>query len=132
MNEPFDPIEPGATPPRSAPPTERDPSLVAPAPPSQGLATASMITGIVSLVIWLPGCLCAPALLGMPILGAIALTLGLVDWGAASRAGQPKRGMATAGVVCGAVAIALFVLMLGVGVAAMLIDQGVFDVSVGP
>lgn len=66
-----------------------------PATPGKGLAIAGMILGIISL-------LCFPAVTG---------TLGII-FGAVAKSKGCKSGMATAGIVCGVIGIALWLLML--------------------
>ena len=68
---------------------------VKPATPGKGLAIAAMVTGILSF-------LCFPYVFGI---------LGIVFGGVAKSKGC-KSGMATAGIACGAVGIALWLLML--------------------
>ena len=63
--------------------------------PGKGLAIASMILGIISL-------LCFPAITG---------TLGIIFGGIAKSKGCTS-GMATAGIVCGVIGVALWLLML--------------------
>ena len=68
---------------------------VAPKTPGLGLAIASMVLGIISL-------LCFPYITGVlaVIFGAVAKNKGC------------RSGMATAGIVCGIVGVALWVVML--------------------
>lgn len=62
--------------------------------PAQGLATASMVLGILSFLI-------------MPlILGIVAICLGC-----SAKSKGNRSGMATAGIVCGSIALALIVLV---------------------
>ena len=63
--------------------------------PGKGLAIAGMILGIVSF-------LCFPAVTG---------TLGII-FGAVAKSKGSTSGMATAGIVCGAIGIGLWLLML--------------------
>lgn len=82
-----------------AAPAQAQPTYTAPAAdaamPGKGLAIASMILGIVSL-------LCFPAITG---------TLGIILGGVAKSKGCTS-GMATAGIVCGVIGVALWLLML--------------------
>lgn len=98
-----------------------------PAPAQQqnnGIALAAMILGILSLLglIFL-----FPAL----ILGLIALILGFVGVRKANTIVGPgaRKGMAITGIVTGAIALILSVLMLifGFSVAKQLMDDGVFE-----
>lgn len=71
-------------------------------PSSQGMGTASMVLGIVSLVLfWCWFLAIIPALVGL-VLGLVALSR--IKSGAASDQG---RGMAVAGVVCSGIALAI-------------------------
>ncbi len=67
----------------------------APAQPGKGLAIASLVLGIISF-------LCFPAITG---------TLGIIFGGVAKSKGF-KGGMATAGIVCGVIGVALWLIML--------------------
>ena len=82
------PYQPQNAKPYGAPP-------VAPAQPGKGLAIAGMVLGIISL-------LCFPYITGVlaVIFGAVAKNKGC------------KSGMATAGIVCGIIGVALWLLML--------------------
>ena len=87
---------------KAAPAPEAKPAVkatpapeVKPATPGKGLAIAAMVTGILSF-------LCFPYVFGV---------LGIVFGGVAKSKGC-KSGMATAGIACGAVGIALWLLML--------------------
>lgn len=64
---------------------------------SNGMAIASMVCGIVGLVL---AC-CISGWIGL-ILGIVALVLGILH-----NKNNGKSGMATAGIVCGIIAIAL-------------------------
>lgn len=70
-------------------------NAAAPKTPGLGLAIASMVLGIISL-------LCFPYITGVlaVIFGAVAKNKGC------------KSGMATAGIVCGIIGVALWLLML--------------------
>ena len=69
------------------------------------MAIASMVLGIVSLVLFCIWWLAIPCAI-------LAVILGVVARGKASRGEAEGRGMATAGIICGAVAIMLAVLLL--------------------
>lgn len=91
---------------------------------SNGMAIAALVLGILSLLGLL---LVFPGL----ILGVIALILGIVGVRKANNIAGPgaRKGMAIAGLVMGAIATILSVLMLifGVSVAKQMIDDGVFE-----
>ena len=72
-----------------------------------GLAVASMATGVggLSLIVL--------ALLGVPILGWLALAAcicGIIFGAMAKKRGTSKRGMATAGLICGIIGCAIFLI----------------------
>ena len=92
---------PGYPPPPGYPPT------YPPRPRTNGMATASMILGIASLV--LAGCLWF-----FPILPILAIVFGHVSLTQINRQGTSGKGMAIAGMVTGYVGlfIALLVLLL--------------------
>lgn len=73
------------------------------AQPGKGLAVAALVLGIISF-------LCFPIVTGTLgiILGCVAKSKGYIG------------GMATAGIVCGAIGLALWVLMLIVGFGSIL------------
>ena len=75
-----------------------------------GMATAAMIVGILAI----------PALL-IPILaiilGIVAIVLGVVAKGQIKREGMQGSGMATAGIVCGAIGIAAAIAFIAIVVA---------------
>ena len=79
---------------------EGAPTGEGPGPSTNGMATAALTVGILAV---LSSCL--------PILAPVAIGLGVVGMKRAEaiRGGDTGRGMAIAGVVCGAAAIALFV-----------------------
>lgn len=79
---------------------------------SKGLAIASMVLGIISVVLF-----CIPYI-GIPC-GVIALILGGVSL-ATKKGGK---GMAIAGLVCGIIGIAVYVICLIVG-ASILSSMG--------
>ena len=97
----------------------------APVPRTNGKATASMVTGISSLVLsW-----CC----GLGLVGIVAVVLGVKARAEiqASRGSQDGDGMALAGIVTGAVAALLGLLVLVIAFAVMLaagsIDRGAVD-----
>ncbi len=78
------------------------------APPPRGgagMAIASMVLGIVSLVLFCIWWLAIPCAI-------LAVILGIVARGKANRGEAEGRGMATAGIICGAIAILLAVLLV--------------------
>ena len=91
------------------PPPPATPSpIVAELP--QGMAIASMVLGIVSVVLF-----CAwPISIPCAIVGLI---LGLIAGGKAKRGAARGRGMATAGVITSAIAIVLAVLVIALSIA---------------
>lgn len=99
-------------------------------PPSSGMATASMVLGIISIVLWLFMFLFPPLFL-MPIIGLI---LGIVH--KAKRLPTGK-GTSTAGIVTSAIALALCLIFFILIIALMLngsdfirsIMQGIKDTS---
>jgi hypothetical protein len=82
----------GAPPPSSTPPAAAAPPI---AQPTNGLAVASLVLGILAIVMfWIPFLGWLPVLVGL-VLGLVALQ-------------QPYgRGMAVTGVVCSSIALAL-------------------------
>jgi hypothetical protein len=73
------------------------------------MAVASLVLGIIAVVLmWVP-------FVGA-MLGALAAIFGAVSMGAPARPGQPdsSRGMAVAGLVMGAVALAFNLFLWGV------------------
>ena len=76
-----------------------------------GLATASMVLGILAL----------PFLLFWPIaliLGIVGLTLGFIARGQIKRGGMQGSGQAMAGIVCSAIALLLIVvLFVAIGIS---------------
>lgn len=81
-----------------------------PAGNRNGLGTASMVLGILSLVTWF--------LLIGGVFGVVAVVLGALGRGKAKRGEASNGGMALAGIVTGALGILLTVLVV-VGVAAL-------------
>lgn len=89
------------SPPSPAPPPAQTISIqTPPVAPTNGLAVASMVLGIIALLFF-----------WMPFLGWVPVVLGLVLGFAAL--GRPYgRGMAMAGVVCSGVALAVKLILL--------------------
>ena len=81
-----------------------------PAGNSNGLGTAALVLGILSLVTWF--------LFIGGLFGVIAVVLGFLGRGKAKRGEASNGGMALAGIITGAVGILLTVLVI-VGVAAL-------------
>ncbi|MEE1793826.1 DUF4190 domain-containing protein [Streptomyces sp. BE308] len=82
------------------------PAAWAPAP-SNGLGTAAMVLGIISVVGF--------CLYGVNIvLGILALTFGIIGLGRAKRGEATNRGMAIAGVILGSVGMVIGAAFLGV------------------
>ena len=75
-----------------------------PTVPGKGLGVASMVLGIISLALFCFWYLALPC-------GLIAIVLGAVGGSKAKRAGMTN-GMATAGLVCGCIAIGLALLLI--------------------
>ena len=72
----------------------QQPAYAPAAAPGSGLATASLILGIIALLAWL-----------LPLLGFPIAVLGII-FGVMGRRG-PKKGMATGGLVCSAIGLGL-------------------------
>ena len=94
------PVEPVAPPPLPGAPA------VAYAPPaSNGFAVAALVLGIVALVmfftVWLP-----------ILLGALAIVFGALGISKANKMGGRQKGLAIAGLVCGAAAIVIGILFV--------------------
>jgi len=84
------------------------PGYGAPMQQGNGVAVAGGVIGIVSLVIaFIPFI----DFLSIPG-GIVAIILGVVGRGRAERMGGQSRGMATAGIVCGIIALVITVLFL--------------------
>jgi Domain of unknown function (DUF4190) len=87
--------------------TQLPPMAYAPNPqqPGAGMAVASMVLGIIALVlfcVWYVSIPCA----------IVAIVLGVMARGKAQRGEASGRGMATAGLTCGIVALVLDILLL--------------------
>ena len=115
-------IEPASTPqglPAAPPPMPGAPGMAI-ASASNGFAVAALVLGILSLVmfftIWLPF-----------LLGVLAIVFGALGITRANRIGGKQKGLAIAGLVCGAVGMVLAILfiVLIVNVAS---DQNVQDI----
>lgn len=81
---------------------------------SNGLGIASMVLGILSLIT----ICCVPY--GPIVLGIIAIVLGIVQI-----VKNEKKGMAIAGIVCGAIGLIVYVVLLAWGSYAM--SSGLYD-----
>ena len=85
--------------------------LVKPAVPGKGLGIASMVLGIVSLVMFCAWYLAIPCALVGCILGAVALNK-------AKQAGM-KNGMGVAGLTCSLIALAILIIIVILGFAGL-------------
>jgi len=74
-------------------------------PKTSGMAIASMVLGIVSLAMFCVWYLAIPCAI-------LAVVLGTVARGPITRGQATGRGMATAGIVCGVIALGLAVLAI--------------------
>jgi hypothetical protein len=76
------------------------------AQPSNGIAVAALVIGIISLLIaWIP----FVGLLG-GLGGALAIIFGFIGRGKVKKQGAPSKGAATAGIVLGAVSLVLSII----------------------
>ena len=75
-------------------------------PVTNGLAIASMICGILSLILF---CFCGGLFLGIPAVICGHLSLNQLN---APGNSQQGRGMAVAGLICGYLGIAFFIIMM--------------------
>jgi hypothetical protein len=82
-------------------------------PPPAGLAIASMICGIVSLVL-----ICIYAI-SIPC-AIVAITLGLVAKSQIRRGVASGNGMATAGIICGAVNLLIVTVLIAAALVVMI------------
>jgi hypothetical protein len=100
--------EPPAAPERNlpaAPPPMPGAPAMAPVSASNGLAVAALVVGIVSLVLFfIPGFAF--------LLGIVAIVLGALGIARANKMAGKQRGVAIAGLVCGAVGIIVNVLFI--------------------
>jgi hypothetical protein len=100
--------EPPASPeqqlPTAPPPMPGAPAM-APVSASNGLAVAALVLGIVSLVLFfIPG-------FGF-LLGVVAIVLGALGIARANKMAGKQRGVAIAGLVCGAIGVIVNVLFI--------------------
>jgi hypothetical protein len=74
-------------------------------PTSNGIAVASLVLGILAVVlfftIWIP-----------VVLGILAIVFGALGISKTNKQGAPQKGLAIAGLVCGAAGIALAILFI--------------------
>lgn len=91
----------------------------APAVPGKGLGIASMVLGIVSLVMFCAWYLAIPCALVGCILGAVALNK-------AKQAGM-KNGMGVAGLTCSLIALAILIIIVILGAAGYSFLDSVVD-----
>lgn len=114
MTAPQDPFaSPGGEPAGSPPPAYGQPQFGMPPLPAgnrNGLGTAALVLGILSLVTWF--------LFVGGLLGIVAVVLGVLGRGRAKRGEASNGGMAVAGIVTGGLGVLLTVLVV-VGVAAL-------------
>ena len=94
--------------------SSQSPPAPAPAPArhpgSSGFAVTSLVTGIVGLVFsWVP-------ILDL-VLAVIAIVFGSLAWYLTDRGRASGKGMGIAGLVMGIVTVAIFGILLGIGVA---------------
>lgn len=82
---------------------------VGPSTPSNGLAVASMVTGIVGLVFTL----CCGLFL---VLDMVAIVLGIIALYQIKQGQASGKGMAIAGIACGGVGVGMMILMLVIGI----------------
>lgn len=88
------------------------------AAPRNGMGTASLVLGIISVVLsW--------TVWGGVILGALAIIFGSIGLGRAKRGEATNRSSAMAGLILGIVAIALLVLLLVVGLGLYASTAGI-------
>ena len=85
--------------------------------PRNGLGTAAMVVGLVALVLFWVWFLALP-------LGVVAIALGIVGRHRVKRGKATNRGMATAGVVLGGIAVVVAGALLALGVAFLNSDSG--------
>ncbi len=84
------------------------------APPVSGMAIGSLVCGIISLVITVPGCCCSPIWMLSGILGLVAVILGIFAIQECNR-GKGGKGMAIAGLACGGIGLAFTLLLFVLG-----------------
>src|SRR5690349_1188710 len=101
-----------ASPESTASPLDRHTSPVAGTARKDGRATGSLICGILSI----------PALLFWPvalILAVVAIVLGVIARNSTRANGLAGHGQATAGMILGIITIALFVILISIGIAML-------------
>ncbi len=84
--------------------------------PTNGLAVASLVLGIVALVTSPVSCLCCMLLPLSPIAAILAIIFGAIARAQIAAGGQVGYGMATAGLICGIVALLLIPAGLAVAI----------------
>ncbi|MGI8759325.1 MAG: DUF4190 domain-containing protein [Acidimicrobiales bacterium] len=85
-------------------------------PPSNGMGTGAMVVGIVALLLsWIP-------FLGL-ILAIVALVLGIIGLKKVKRGEATNKGQAVTGVVTGAIAAAIGVAFIVIGIAFFSSDE---------
>jgi hypothetical protein len=91
--------------PTAAPPMPGAPAMMARTTGSNGFAVASLVLGIIALVmfftIWLPF-----------LLGTLAIVFGAIGIGKANKLGGRQKGLAVAGLVCGIAGMLVAVLFI--------------------
>lgn len=115
------PAQPAAPPP-PLPPTQPPTQVVynvTQAPPSNGLAVAALVLGIIGLILFF-------SVWGGIILGALAIVFGALGRANAKK-GAANGGLATAGLVLGIVAVVASFLFLALVVSVVNDTQDLFD-----
>jgi uncharacterized membrane protein len=100
------PPPPGAYPVYGGPPY--NPYGMAPPAPRNGLGTAGMVLGIISIVVFLLSWIAA-------IIGILAIIFGAIGRKRAKQGLATNRGHATAGLVCGIIGTVLGIIILIIG-----------------
>jgi hypothetical protein len=113
------PPEPASTPPQFANQPTAQQVVYQVAQPANGLAVAALVVGIVGLVLFW-------TVWGGLILGILGIVFGAVGISKANR-GAPNKGMATAGLVLGAVALVASVLFTVAVVSVVSNSEAKFD-----
>jgi hypothetical protein len=96
----------------SQPPVAPDYHGPPPGAKPQTMALASLITGILSLVFICGGCALAPLGFLSPLLGVAAIVTGVMARQRIARGEETGNGLALAGLICGIIAVVLFVIGL--------------------
>ena len=136
--DPYQPQQPEPTNPYQTPPPDQSNPYAQPLPPqpygdyatppaptgNNGLSLASMITGIVSVVL---ACCCW--FLGLPA-GIAAIVLGFIGLKQTRERGQAGRGMAIAGIATGAAGVLLAIIVLILSVSGAM-EGWIGDLTVG-